>query len=178
MTQGHLDPRIEAKMKKLLALADRGVGGEQATAQRMLQKLLNKHGLSIDDLLDEKKVDYTIKFTGAQEKILAFQTISKFLGSKIRGIVRPASVTFECTHLQGVEISTHWKIYRDAWRRERDALMTAFLNRNDIFAPSTDEAPQRPAPNPEQMAHHRRALELAMTMSVTHVHAQLPGGGV
>ena len=49
---------IKEKLKKLLALAERGVQGEAKNARRLLEKLCNEYGISIDELLDENQVKY------------------------------------------------------------------------------------------------------------------------
>ena len=50
-----LSEKVQAKLRKLQALAERGVGGEKETAKRMLEKLLARHGLTLDDLADERR---------------------------------------------------------------------------------------------------------------------------
>ena len=49
---------IKNKLKKLLALAERGVQGEAENARRLLEKLCKEHGVSIEELLDENQVKY------------------------------------------------------------------------------------------------------------------------
>ena len=49
---------IKTKLKKLLALAERGVQGEAENARRLLEKLCKEHGVSIEELLDENQEKY------------------------------------------------------------------------------------------------------------------------
>lgn len=49
---------IKNKLKKLLALAERGVQGEAENARRLLEKLCKEYGVSIEELLDENQVKY------------------------------------------------------------------------------------------------------------------------
>ena len=49
---------IKNKLKKLLALAERGVQGEAENARRLLEKLCMEYGVSMDELLDENQVKY------------------------------------------------------------------------------------------------------------------------
>ena len=49
---------IKEKLKKLLALAERGVQGEAVNARRLFEKLCKKYGVSIEELLDENQVKY------------------------------------------------------------------------------------------------------------------------
>lgn len=41
------DDKVKAKLRKLIALAERGIGGEKENASRVLQKLLDRHGLAL-----------------------------------------------------------------------------------------------------------------------------------
>lgn len=49
---------IKNKLKKLLALAERGVQGEAENARKLLEKLCKEYGVSIEDLLDENQKKY------------------------------------------------------------------------------------------------------------------------
>ena len=47
---------IKNKLKKLLALAERGVQGEAENARRLLEKLCKEYGVSIEELFDENQI--------------------------------------------------------------------------------------------------------------------------
>ena len=49
---------IKNKLKKLLALAERGVQGEAENARRLFEKLCKEYGVSMNELLDENQVKY------------------------------------------------------------------------------------------------------------------------
>lgn len=49
---------IKNKLKKLLALAERGVQGEAENARRLLEKLCKEYGVSMEELLDENQVKF------------------------------------------------------------------------------------------------------------------------
>ena len=49
---------IRNKLKKLLALAERGVQGEAENARILLEKLCMEYGVSMDELLDESQMKY------------------------------------------------------------------------------------------------------------------------
>jgi len=44
--------------RKLKAIAERGIGGEKINAEKMLENLLKKHNLTIDDIEGEKTDNY------------------------------------------------------------------------------------------------------------------------
>lgn len=47
---------IKNKLKKLLALAERGVQGEADNARKLLEKLCKEYGVSMEELLDENQL--------------------------------------------------------------------------------------------------------------------------
>lgn len=50
-----MDEKTQARIKKLQALAERGVGGEKETAARKLQELLEKNGISsVEELAQDE----------------------------------------------------------------------------------------------------------------------------
>lgn len=49
---------IKNKLKKLLALAERGVQGEAENARRLLEKLCKEYGVSMEELLDENQAKF------------------------------------------------------------------------------------------------------------------------
>jgi hypothetical protein len=51
---------IKNKLKKLLALSERGVHGEADNARRLLEKLCKKYEVSIEELLDENQMKFYI----------------------------------------------------------------------------------------------------------------------
>lgn len=58
-------------MKKLQALAERGVGGEKEGAQRKLEELMKKYNIEEEDLSDDKLEDFEFKYrTLFEEKLL------------------------------------------------------------------------------------------------------------
>ena len=57
-TENLVSAAILLKIKKLQELALRGVGGEAQNAQRVLEALCEKYGLTLEDLDQDAKVTY------------------------------------------------------------------------------------------------------------------------
>ena len=55
-----MDKKTIQRIKKLQALAERGVGGEKTTAQKKLAKLLKDNGINSLDELQKEEYEYTI----------------------------------------------------------------------------------------------------------------------
>ena len=53
-----IKPEIKKKLQKILALAENGSAGEQENARNMLQELLSKYNITIEDIACEVEKIY------------------------------------------------------------------------------------------------------------------------
>ena len=73
-----MDEKTIQRIKKLQALAERGVGGEKTTAQKKLAKLLKDNGINSLDELQKEEYEYTIfSYNGKHEIKLLRQCMYK-----------------------------------------------------------------------------------------------------
>lgn len=64
-----MDEKTQARIKKLQALAERGVGGEKETAARKLQELLEKNGISsVEELAQDEYIFTLFSYNGVLGK--------------------------------------------------------------------------------------------------------------
>lgn len=105
-----MDEKTVQRIKKLQALAERGVGGEKTTAEKMLKKMLEKNGISSLDELKEDEVEYFLfSYKGRHEIKLLKQCMYKVLGySDHTEFYRTAGtrqkIGIYCTKAQRIEI--------------------------------------------------------------------------
>lgn len=60
-----MDEKTQARIKKLQALAEKGVGGEKETAARKLQELLKKNGISsVEELARDEYIFTLFSYNG------------------------------------------------------------------------------------------------------------------
>lgn len=71
-------------LKKLQALAERGVGGERETAERKLKELNKKYGIEEEELNEDKIIDFDFKYHSEWEKKLLRQLFYKMFGKAYR----------------------------------------------------------------------------------------------
>lgn len=71
-------------LKKLQALAERGVGGERETAERKLKELIKKYGIEEEELNEDKIIDFDFKYHSEWEKKLLRQLFYKMFGKAYR----------------------------------------------------------------------------------------------
>ena len=78
-----MDEKTIQRIKKLQALAERGVGGEKTTAQKKLAKLLKDNGINSLEELQKEEYEYTIfSYNGKHEIKLLRQCMYKVMGAK------------------------------------------------------------------------------------------------
>ena len=52
---------IKDKLRKLAALAERGMEGEAANAKRAIERICQQYGIRLEDMLEEDKKLYNIR---------------------------------------------------------------------------------------------------------------------
>ncbi len=136
-----MDEKTIQRIKKLQALAERGVGGEKKTAEEKLQRMLEKNGIKSLDELQDEKYEYTLfPYNGRLEKKLLIQCIYKVLTaagdrSRCHSKGTRQKIGIYCTKAQKIEIEMEFDFYRKILSEELDIFMVAFINAQQIFPP-------------------------------------------
>lgn len=134
-----MDEKTIQRIKKLQALAERGVGGEKTTAEKMLHKMLEKNGISSLDELEKDEVEYFLfSYKGRHEIKLLKQCMYKVLGySDHTKYYRTAGtrqkIGIYCTKAQRIEIELEFEFYRNVFYEELPSFMNAFIQAQSIF---------------------------------------------
>lgn len=131
------DAKVQAKLRKLMALAERGEGGEKDNAQRMLEKLLARHSLTIDDLNDERREIRWFPILNVYDRKLAAQIMSKVCDTCAPSLYtskrRPKKVGVEVTPAEAIEFELHYDILRNALVAHFSEAFSAFVQANRLF---------------------------------------------
>ena len=124
-----MDEKTIQRIKKLQALAERGVGGEKTTAQKKLAKLLKDNGINSLDELQKEEYEYTIfSYNGKHEIKLLRQCMYKVMGTKSdRTAYKPYG------RRQKIEIELEFEFYRNVFYEELSTFMDAFIQAQKIF---------------------------------------------
>ncbi len=130
------------RLKKLYALALSGVGGEKEQAQALLEKLLKKYAVSLEDLDEQIVSEYHLNYHGSEQEKLLMQTIYKVtddahsfyhLRYTASGRACRTMLGVRCTAAQKAEIEFLFDFYTRVWEKERAALLEAFIQKHEIF---------------------------------------------
>jgi hypothetical protein len=146
------DERLRSRLKKLLALAKRGEGGEKENAQRFLETLLQRHGLTLADLDDEAapRIEASFNYRNEMERRLLMQVVFMVLNvSKVnyRHIARGRTAIFSLTRAQVAEVQAFYDAYRPELHKTLERAFLAFAHTNRIYGAERDDGsapPDRP----------------------------------
>ena len=138
-----------ALLKKIRALAERGVGGEADNAEEILRRLMEKYGVSEDELDEEERRRHDFEYHGKEQEKLLRQVVYKVTGGYAYNLDYRASgrkvktrLGADCTAAEKVEIEFLFDFYTRLWERERDAFLSAFIQKHRIFTIRDDIEPQ------------------------------------
>lgn len=138
-----------ALLKKIRALAERGVGGKAENAEEILRRLMEKYGVSEDELNEEERRRHDFEYHGKEQEKLLRQVVFKVTGGYAYNLVYRASgrkvktrLGADCTAAEKVEIEFLFDFYTRLWERERAAFLSAFIQKHRIFAIRDDIEPQ------------------------------------
>lgn len=139
-----------ALLKKIRALAERGVGGEVDNAEEILRRLMEKYGVSEDELNEEERRRHDFEYHGKEQEKLLRQVVFKVTGGYAYNLVYNATgrkvktkLGADCTAAEKVEIEFLFDFYTRLWERERAAFLSAFIQKHRIFAIRDDIEPQK-----------------------------------
>ena len=126
------------KLKKLKALAERGVGGERESALKLYHKLLEKYQIDEGEILEERVTLHWFSYKTEHEEELLTRIFYKVTGSPSYKLYtgnysRRKKRGCDCTELEAVEIKMLFDFYRAELKRELEGFLLAFYQGNNIF---------------------------------------------
>lgn len=152
---------IKEKLRKIMALADRGDAGEAIAAQHRLNVLLSKYNLTTEDLFDEslKKRKFKVK---RDEWVIFIQVVASIVGGRykdmwcVRG--KRSEVHIELTDSEYIDVAQqvefHCKQYKRELTKSVQALQTAYVHKHNLFSKDPSES------SGENKISHTEYLEL------------------
>jgi hypothetical protein len=156
-----MDPKIEALAKKLLELKKRGVGGEAVNDSTMLDNLLQKHGLSIEDILDEETVkEHEFRYYGPEHKDFIIHVVGVITNTpRVAWKYRPRTkiMFFKTTASQWIQIVAMAEFYWPRYLVEMKAHYEAFMHTNKLY--KYGEPDPEHTPTQEELEELERILE-------------------
>lgn len=143
--------RIIDKLKKLLALAERGERGEADNARRLLKAELQRHRLTLEDICADSKRTRMFKYNSNEERTLLIQVLVNYLGSKSEAFGESTydkcrkQVYVNLSDMEYIDISNMYDFFKSQFRKERKRLLQdmikAFVQKHRIFDSTPQERP-------------------------------------
>lgn len=131
------DNKLEAKLLKIKALAERGEGGERESAQILYQKLLKKYDIDEASLQKEKLAKHWWNYESDMEEDLLVQVFYMVTGDsryfRRHSRTRGDQCGCICTDFEKEEITFYFEFYKDALQQELEAFLMAFKLKNHLF---------------------------------------------
>ena len=179
----NLTEKQKALIKKIQALAERGVGGEKETAQRKLRALMEKYGIESLELDEERVQEHEFHYAGPIERKILIQIIYKVL--KEADLLRESVFSYKygpgsrstkivhCTEAQAIEIRIQFDFYKDLWKEEQDLLLDAFIQHHRLFGNGSAEEREL---TPEELERLRRMAMMEGGLQEKSIRPLLEGG--
>lgn len=138
------DPKyesIKSKLRKLLALADRGVHGEAENAARAINRICEEYGINIEDFFDTNKTrEYIIEVGRNRDMMMLFiRCLSSVCDIKGMTYSKPtrSSIKLELTSMQYAEILSLYNWHKGNYERElrdfKKNFMSAYVGKHDLY---------------------------------------------
>lgn len=130
--------------KKIITLAralkelwERGEGGEAINAEKMLRDLLQKNGMTLADIEEEKVEMRFFTVTPMEENIFVI-VAANVLGAEIvnrtyKSRDTPNVWALETNNSDFIELEAKYDFYKRAFKEEYDIFVIAFARRQDLY---------------------------------------------
>lgn len=118
-------------LKKIKALADRGVDGERENAQTLLTRLMEQYGISETEIEEERRETAWFPYSQETERRLLNQIIYMVTGAGGFGCVGEYSgrkrkkMGTECTAAERLEIEANYAFFKEAMKKELEIFYSA-----------------------------------------------------
>lgn len=164
--------KIAAKLKKIKALAERGVGGEKETAMRMYEDLKARYELEDEEIMLDAVTLHWFRYADELEERVLRWIFYKVTGDASYHIYtgkyrRRKKRGCDCTEIEAAEITLLYNFYKEELKRELEAFLVAFRCGNDLYPDETArcykendvEAPERTDEEKHWRTGGRRLME-------------------
>lgn len=159
--------KIKAKLAKIKALAERGVGGEKETAMHMYEELKARYEIEDEEItLDEVTLHWFSYKNDLEEDLLTqiffmvtgSASYHRYTGSYSRRKKRGC----DCTEVEAAEITLYFNFYKEELKRELEAFLVAFRCGNDLYPDETARCyKENDVEAPERTDEEKRMLKKA-----------------
>lgn len=135
-----MNPKLKARLFKLLALSESGNKHEADNAMSRLKTLCSKHGVTLEELTSENEevTMHWFRYSDAFGKRVLVNTIWRAtdINNCFRNSSKQRQVGVKCTKSQAAEIRLWWSVMRKAFEQHLDDTTSAFIAANGLYGKS------------------------------------------
>lgn len=139
-----MNNKLKARLMKLVALTESNNEHEAGNAMSRLKALCSKHGVHMEDLLNESEEVsmYWFRYDNPYVKQVLINTMWKAtnITQTWRNRAKQRQVGVECTKSQAAEIDLWWSVMRAAFKQHLDDATSAFIMANNLYGKCDDES--------------------------------------
>lgn len=171
------------KLKKLMALADRGVAGEAKNARHLLEKLCNQYDIDIEELLDiDTKHSYTFEIGKAKDMMQLFiRCLDKVVDIEGMKYTKPtrSSIRISVTAMQRAELLSLFNWHKANYLHEleefKENFRSAYIGKHNLYYSRIEKTNNSSIEEltDEDIARIRKVLAMREAMTDNYYHKQL-----
>lgn len=178
-----MDSIIE-KARKILALTEQGVGGEAKAAKLALDSLLKKHGLTIEDLRNEKRTMRRFSIKNRDEIIIFNHCIINRFGLKsyvwnhhyaLKRDYR--HILADMTDIEYLDFKPffefHIRQYRKELKKMFETVQKAYIHKHDLFDNTSEHSQKAEGNSDVDMQELYRIMQVMDSMESTSYYKTL-----
>jgi len=127
---------IKDKIKKIQAMVERGSDQEAANAKDKLNKILNKHNITLEQVYEEKLTQREYRCYSEYEKKLFIHCIVKYCGKKRKVYCsrRDSMIYFvDMSRVEFIDIQEAMSFHKVNLKKEFKKMFTAYLHIHKLF---------------------------------------------
>lgn len=150
------------RLLKIKALAERGVGGEQANAAKILQEKLLEMNLTEEELNDIERSPYAFK-VDAKYRQLFIQICGMLFGKDVRPYYYKGSErkqVINLTLLEFIQLDFYFDFYKKDYTEALKDFETSYIMANKLYADTGAKSISELSK--EEIERHFRASKLAL----------------
>ena len=153
---------IKGLLKKIKTLAEKGFSGEREAAKSKLSALMDKYGITFDDLMDQECIDEKYHYRTRFEKKLLLLLAVMITDGRVKDYSRQRGgmiIKLRMTKAEHLEVAMLFNVYRKALKDELELFFSAFIQRHRIF-PSSPTSDVRKSLTSEDIERIRRMVAM------------------
>lgn len=173
---------LKAKIRKIAALAESGVGGEAENARSIMERICLEHGVSLDEVLAvEERERYRFEIGRNKIDLRIFtQRYARVTGKKSMSYRRMSrtAISVVMTAYQYAELSALFEWHKANFRREVenqiDILFQAYISKHRLFCERSDDAPDDELNlSPEDIQRIRAIIAMRESLNDSNYYKQI-----